>query len=137
MAEVLVDIALKLIVSMFLGALVGLEREWRKKPAGLRTHTLVCMGATMFTLVSTQSFAMDPARIAAGIVTGIGFIGAGAVMASRGHIGGVTTAATLWIVSAIGLAVGTGMYFTAMIAAILVFLILQLGRFEHHPGLQH
>jgi putative Mg2+ transporter-C (MgtC) family protein len=121
---------LKLLISLLLGAMVGLEREWRKKPAGLRTHMLVSMGACLFTIVSISSFGADPARVASGIVTGIGFIGAGTIMASKAHIKGVTTAATLWIVAAIGLAVGAELYVPAVIASIFVFLVLQLRRLE-------
>jgi putative Mg2+ transporter-C (MgtC) family protein len=123
-------IVLKLVVALLLGALVGLEREWKRKPAGLRTHMLVSMGACMFTVVSMTSFNTDPARVASGIVTGIGFIGAGSIIGSRGHIHGITTAATLWIVAAIGLAVGAEMYVLAFAASILVFIVLQLRRLE-------
>jgi putative Mg2+ transporter-C (MgtC) family protein len=122
--------ALKLIIALLLGALVGLEREWKKKPAGLRTHMLVSMGACLFTLVSVSTFSADPARVASGIVTGIGFIGAGSIMASKMHVKGITTAATLWIVAAIGLAVGAGLYIPALISATLVFIVLQLRRLE-------
>ncbi len=130
MVDPVIVMALKLLISLLLGAMVGLEREWRKKPAGLRTHMLVSMGACLFTLVSVYSFGADPARVASGIVTGIGFIGAGTIMGSKMHIKGVTTAATLWIVAAIGLAVGAELYIPAMLAAIFVFLVLQLRRLE-------
>ena len=121
---------IKLLVALLLGALVGLEREWRKKPAGLRTHMLVSMGACLFTIVSTYSFDMDPARVASGIVAGIGFIGAGCIMASKAHVRGVTTAATLWVVAGIGLAVGAEVYIPAVVSALAVFLVLQLRRLE-------
>ena len=130
MSELILGMLLKLVVSLLLGALVGLEREWKKKPAGLRTHMLVSMGSCLFTIVSVSSFSADPARVASGIVTGIGFIGAGAIMASKMHVKGITTAATLWIVAAIGLAVGADMYIPAFIASVLVFLVLQLRRLE-------
>jgi len=123
--------SLKLLIALLLGALVGLEREWRKKPAGLRTHMLVSMGSCLFTLVSITSFNMDPARVAAGIVTGIGFIGAGSIMGSKRRVQGITTAATLWVVAAIGLAVAAELYFPAMVAAIAVFLVLQLRWLEY------
>jgi len=130
MTDVVIEMVLKLIISLLLGALVGLEREWKRKPAGLRTHMLVSMGACLFTITSISGFSLDPARVAAGIVTGIGFIGAGTIMGARMHITGVTTAATLWIVAAIGLAIGAGMYIPAVAASIMVFLVLQLGKVE-------
>ncbi len=121
---------LKLVIAMGLGGLVGLEREIHRKPAGLRTHMLVSMGSCLFTVVSVSEFGMDPARVAAGIVTGIGFIGAGTIMASRARIQGITTAATLWVTAGVGLAVGVDVYIPAVIAAILVFVVLQLWRLE-------
>jgi putative Mg2+ transporter-C (MgtC) family protein len=124
------EMVIKLLIALALGALVGLEREWRRKPAGLRTHMLVSLGACLFTIVSVNSFGADPARIAAGIVTGIGFIGAGSVIGSRMHVKGLTTAATLWVVAAIGLAVGVEVYVPAFVTAALVFLVLQLRKLE-------
>lgn len=128
--EMTIEMVLKMVIALLLGALVGLEREWKKKPAGLRTHMIVSMGACLFTLVSVYSFSADPARIAAGIVTGIGFIGAGTIMASRLHVHGITTASTLWVVAAIGLGVGVGLYIPTVVSAVLVFLVLQLRRLE-------
>ena len=125
---------LKLVISLGLGALVGLEREIGRKPAGLRTHMLVSMGACLFTIVSVDQFNMDPARVAAGIVTGIGFIGAGTIMGSKVRIKGITTAATLWVTAAVGLSIGVGMYVPAIIAAVLVFLVLQMWRIEMEIG---
>ncbi len=120
---------LKLVISVCLGGLVGLERQIKRKPAGLRTHMLVSMGACLFTIVSLQ-FGADPARVASGIVTGIGFIGAGTIMGSKFHVKGITTAATLWVTAAIGLAVGADMYMAALVGSVMVFLILQLWRIE-------
>lgn len=121
---------IRLLVSVVLGALVGFERQASKKPAGLRTHMIVSLGACLFTVVSIFEFSLDPARVAAGIVTGIGFLGAGSIIASRGHIRGITTAASLWVVAGIGLAAGTGNYILAVASAILVFIVLQVKRFE-------
>jgi putative Mg2+ transporter-C (MgtC) family protein len=121
---------LRLIISAFLGALIGLEREMSHRPAGLRTHMLVSVGSCLFTLVSIYSFSLDPARVAASIVTGIGFIGAGSIIAGRGHVQGLTTAASLWVVAGVGLAAGAGSYFLASVASIVIFLILQLKRVE-------
>ena len=119
----------QLLLAIALGALIGFERQLGHRPAGLRTHMLVSLGATIFTVISL-SFDIEPARIAAGIVTGIGFLGAGSIIAHKGHIRGITSAATLWIVAAIGLSVGVGEYVIAIISALLVFVILQLGRIE-------
>ena len=119
----------KLLLAVGLGAIIGFERELKHRPAGLRTHMLVSLGATVFTVISL-SFDVDPARIAAGIVTGIGFLGAGNIIAQRGHIRGVTSAATLWVVAGMGLCIGVGQYAIAIISALLVFAILQLGRIE-------
>ena len=119
----------RLILALGLGALIGFERQLKHHPAGLRTHMMVSMGAALFTVVSL-SFDVESARIAAGIVTGIGFLGAGTIIAHKGHIQGITSAATLWVVAAVGLAVGVGQYWVAVVSSIAIFLVLQLGRFE-------
>ncbi|MBI3290708.1 MgtC/SapB family protein [Candidatus Falkowbacteria bacterium] len=118
------QIFIRLILSVILAGLFGIERELRHKKAGLRTNILVGLGSTLIMIVSL-AFEMDSARIAAGVVTGIGFIGAGMIIndGQRGEVHGLTTAATIWIVSAIGLAVGIG-YFSAAIAATLVGLVV-------------
>ncbi len=127
-----VDIGMiaRLLLAVVLGILVGVEREIVHKPAGLRTHALVSLGACLFTVVSIDYFDVDPARIAAGIVTGIGFIGAGSIIAEKGHVQGVTTAASLWCVAAIGLAVGVGAYVLAAVSSVLVFGVLWLRKAE-------
>lgn len=122
------QLILRLVLAMILGALVGLEREMHDRPAGLRTHMLVCIGAALFAIISLSVGDADPARIAAGVVTGIGFLGAGAIFRSKDHIKGLTTAADLWVVAAIGLAAGVGEYMLALIAALIVFLVLFGGR---------
>jgi putative Mg2+ transporter-C (MgtC) family protein len=113
-------ILLRLSVAAVLGAAIGFERELRERGAGLRTHTLVCVGSALFTLVSAYGFAefrvVDPTRIAAQIVTGIGFLGAGAIIRTGLSVRGLTTAATLWLVAGIGMAVGAGYYDAALIA---------------------
>ncbi|HEY5735099.1 MAG TPA: MgtC/SapB family protein [Nitrosopumilus sp.] len=123
------EIVLKLLIAVGLGAIIGFERELKHRPAGLRTHMLVSLGATIFT-ISSLSFDVEPARIAAGIVAGIGFLGAGNIIAHKGHVQGITSAATLWVVAGIGLSVGIGEYFIAIVSSVLIFAILQLGRFE-------
>ena len=112
-----------LLLSIGLGAIVGIQREKAHRPAGLRTHMLVCLGSCLFTIVSI-SFSLDPARIAAGIVAGIGFIGAGTIWAEKDRVKGITTASSLWATSAIGLTIGIGDYPLAIAVTILVFLIL-------------
>jgi putative Mg2+ transporter-C (MgtC) family protein len=113
-------ILLRLAVAALLGASIGLERELRERGAGLRTHTVVCVGSALFTLVSAYGFAefrvVDPTRIAAQIVSGIGFLGAGAIIRTGLSVRGLTTAATLWLVAAIGMAAGAGYYDAALIA---------------------
>ena len=124
---------LRLVVAVVLGALVGYERERKGKPAGVRTHGMVCLGAALFTVVSIYGFSPsgDPTRVAAMIVSGIGFLGAGAVLHQRESVQGLTTAASLWVMAAIGLAVGVGMIGMSFMTTILVFLLL---RFGPRPG---
>jgi putative Mg2+ transporter-C (MgtC) family protein len=117
---------LRLLLSAVLGGVIGFERERAKKPAGLRTHILICLGACLFTVVSIYGFGGDIARVAAGVVTGIGFIGAGAIIRGgrEGVIAGLTTAATIWAVAGIGLAAGAGLYLVAVVATLLILLVL-------------
>ncbi|MFL5826021.1 MAG: MgtC/SapB family protein [Thermoleophilaceae bacterium] len=127
------EVALRLALSLLLCALVGAEREARGQVAGLRTHVIVGMGSTLFTLVSAYAFEdflvagpgasaqrVDPTRIAAQIVSGIGFLGAGAIIRQGANVRGLTTAAALWIAAAIGMAVGAGYYFGAAVTTALV-----------------
>jgi len=115
----------RLVLAVVLGGLIGIEREKSHKPAGLRTHILVCLGAALATIISTYYYQMDPARIAAAIMTGIGFVGAGAIIASgRKGVHGVTTAATIWITAAMGIAIGTGAYALSIFSAVLVLAVL-------------
>lgn len=117
----------KLTLAAVLGMAIGLEREHRGKPAGLRTYTLVALGAALFTLMSQQSFtekAFDPSRIASQVVVGIGFLGAGLIFLKGDQVQGLTTAAGLWVAAAIGMAVGFGFYIVAIYATILALLVL-------------
>ena len=127
--ELDVQMFLRLLVAVVLGALVGYERERAGKPAGVRTHGMVSLGAALFAVVSLHGFGGtgDPARVAAQIVTGIGFLGAGAILHQRSNVHGLTTAASLWVTAAIGLAVGVGMVFMSLATAVLVFLLLRFG----------
>lgn len=118
------ELVLRLVLAVVLGGVVGLERELTDKPAGLRTHMLVSLGSCLFTLVSVYDFSVDPARVAAGIVAGLGFIGAGTILAERDRVIGITTAASLWVTGAIGLATGVGNYLLAVVTTVLVFVIL-------------
>jgi putative Mg2+ transporter-C (MgtC) family protein len=124
-----IDLALRLTVGLILGALIGFERELHRQPAGFRTHSLVSLGAALFTVISAYGFAgdvFDPTRIAAQIVSGIGFIGAGTILQYRGHIRGLTTAASLWSVAAIGTAAGAGLYVVAGVGTVLILVVLSL-----------
>ena len=132
----LVEIAAKIGLAALLAGIVGAEREWTGKWAGLRTHMLIAVGSAFLTHVSIQvgalygqgSNAWDPGRIAAQIVSGIGFIGAGTIIQSRGSVHGLTTAAGLWVASAIGIAVGAGFYAESTLVAVVLFLILTVLR---------
>jgi len=122
-------IIVRLLLAVILGAGLGYQRELSGKPAGLRTHALISMGAALFTIISIFGFdgQGDPSRIAAGVVTGIGFLGAGVIFRSmRGdvQVGGLTTAASVWAVAAIGMAAGAGLYLVAVIVALIVVVVL-------------
>ena len=118
---------LRLLLAAALGAIIGYQRERAGKPAGLRTHTLICIGSALFTIASIYGFGgADPARIAAGVVTGIGFLGAGAIIRTREHIVGLTTAASIWAVAAIGLTAGAGLYLISTVTAAVIMIILLL-----------
>jgi putative Mg2+ transporter-C (MgtC) family protein len=125
---------LRLILAAFLGGAIGLERELSHKPAGLRTNMFICFGAALFTVISAAMAVGtkdDTTRIAAQIIPGIGFIGAGSILHSRGSVQGLTTAATMFVVASVGMASGAGMYMIAIFSTILILLALQLlGWFE-------
>jgi len=124
-----VELALRLIAGLGLGAIIGFERELHRQPAGFRTHSLVSLGAALFAIISGYGYggaAIDPTRITAQIVSGIGFIGAGTILQYRGHIRGLTTAASLWSVAAIGTATGTGLYVLAVLGTVLILVVLSL-----------
>lgn len=132
------NVALRLIIAAILGGLIGLERESLNKAAGFRTHTLVCVGSCLIMVISIEMYTRvgqhqigDPARLAAQVVSGIGFLGAGTIMRSGLGVKGLTTAATLWVVAGIGLAVGAESYFPAVVSTAIVFLVLvYLSRIE-------
>lgn len=122
----------RLMLAALLGGVIGLERELKHRPAGLRTTMFICFGAAMFTLLSIAlSQGTDATRIASQIIPGIGFIGAGSILHARGLVSGLTTAATLFVVASVGMAVGGGLYVTALFATLVVLLVLfTLGRIE-------
>ena len=127
------ELILQLSLATLLGGAIGLERELGGKPAGLRTNILICIGSALYTKLSlTMATAnSDPTRIAAQIVTGVGFIGAGTILHARGAVVGLTSAATIWVVSAIGVALGASFYLEACGTTLLVLLVLRgLGRVE-------
>lgn len=120
------EIFIKLLLSSLFGALIGLQREFKDRPAGLRTHTLVALASCLFTTISMAAFSFkaDPSRIVANVAVGIGFIGAGTIIKQGNIIVGLTTAASLWTVSAIGVSVGSGQIFIGFLATLLALLIL-------------
>ncbi len=131
-----IEIIIRILSAVLLGAIVGYEREKSKKPAGLRTHIFVSMGACLFTIASFYLLpggiegSFDSTRIAAGVVAGISFIGAGSIIALKGDVKGLTTAASLWVVSAIGLILGLGNYVLPVLATIIAFIVLRLDKIE-------
>jgi len=125
------ELTIRLALSILLGGVIGLERETINKPAGFRTHILVCLGSTIVMLVSLFIFTefkgltnVDPGRIPAQVISGIGFLGAGTIIIEGANVKGLTTAASLWTVAAIGLAVGVGFYYGAILATFLILLTL-------------
>lgn len=129
------QVIVRLILSALLSGLIGVERQLHRRTAGLRTHILVCVGSTLIMLTSIYIFdiykeiaPVDPARIAAGVITGIGFLGAGTIIRYGEEIRGLTTAASLWVLAAVGLAVGCGFYSAAIATTVLVLMALLLLR---------
>jgi putative Mg2+ transporter-C (MgtC) family protein len=124
-----VQYSLRLVFALLIGGLIGLEREFKGKPAGMRTNMLMCMGSCLIMILSvevalnTEKIA-DPGRIAAQVVTGIGFLGAGTIIRSRASVVGLTSAATLWFVAALGLVIGYGRYDLALVSAVLIVITL-------------
>ena len=125
-----IDLSVRLLVAAVFGAVIGYERELRAKGAGIRTHVLVAIGASLFMVISQFGFPdavkFDAARIAAGVVGGLGFLGGGIIMKTKNHVSGLTTAAGIWVTGAIGLASGAGMYEVALVCEIAVLLCLEV-----------
>jgi len=127
------ELLLQLALATLLGGAIGLERELGGKPAGLRTNILICIGSALYTQLSLSMVhgAADATRVAGQIVTGVGFIGAGTILHARGAVVGLTSAATIWVVAAIGVALGAGHYAEALLSTLVVLIVLQgLGRIE-------
>ncbi len=129
------EFIIRILAATFLGAIIGLDREYRTKAAGFRTHVLVALGSALFMIISVHGFddlpkdqmtlRMDPARIAAQVVTGIGFIGAGTIIFQKNVVKGLTTAAGLWVTAAVGMACGVGIYTLAVVSTIIVLLCFE------------
>lgn len=130
----------RLLLACLLGALVGLEREFKRKAAGLRTNLLICMGSALFTLLSAVLAGdnnPDKGRVAANIVQGIGFLGAGVILHNRNRISGLTSAAGIFVVASIGMAAGAGLYTTAAMATLVMIVLLEaVGLLERHVNLK-
>ena len=130
-----VEVFLRLLLSVLLSGLIGLERQMHRRNAGLRTHILVCLGSCLIMLTSLYVFdiykdkaPIDPARIAAGVITGIGFLGAGTIIREKERVIGLTTAASLWVAAGIGLSVGIGFYSASIFTTLLALVVLVLLR---------
>lgn len=124
-----VDLTIRLVVALLIGAVIGLERELQRMPAGFRTHALVSLGSAIFTVISAYAFTgpgSDPTRIAAQIVSGVGFLGGGAILHYGGTVRGLTTAASLWAVAGVGMAAGAGLYLVAVAGGVLVIVALEV-----------
>ena len=137
---------MSIVIAALLGGAIGLEREYRSKEAGFRTHFLVGLGSGLFMVLSLYGFEdfvgiqgiqRDPSRIAAQVVSGIGFIGAGCIIFQKRAVRGLTTAAGLWVAAAIGMAAGAGMYAVASAATMMVIICLELMNFLHHHVFPH
>lgn len=129
MTEHLITVSMRLVIAMILGGIVGLEREYRAKDAGFRTHFLVALGSALFTLLSVYGFTegvKDTSRVAAQVVSGIGFLGAGIIVFQKNVIRGLTTAAGLWVTAAIGMACGVGQFYMAVLVTVLMLIGLEV-----------
>jgi putative Mg2+ transporter-C (MgtC) family protein len=133
------ETAVQLLISFVIGTAIGVEREYRSKAAGLRTMIMICLGSTIFMEISLAIGGSSPDRIASNIITGIGFLGAGVIFKDGLSISGITTATTIWITAALGMAVGAGEYFIALVGSLVILIVLlgfeniqqSIARFHH------
>ncbi len=141
--EIQITVSFELILAAFLSMIIGLDRERRQSPAGLRTHMMVGLGSCLFTTLSFYAFpGSDPARVAAQVVVGIGFLGAGTIIQRKKGVHELTTAASIWATAAVGMAVGTGAWFLGISATLVIWTVLAvIRRFEpektEHPDEMH
>jgi len=141
--QVLNEFLLRSAMAIVCGGVIGVERELKRKPAGFRTNILICLGSTYFMLISLLASGSaagrpgDPGRVAAQVVTGIGFLGAGAIIQSRGQIAGLTTAALIWVVASVGLLIGAGFELLALLGTAVIYLTLTLLGMVERKMLNH
>jgi putative Mg2+ transporter-C (MgtC) family protein len=140
--QVLNEFLIRSAMAILCGGVIGIERELKRKPAGFRTNILICVGSTYFMLISLLASSPggrlgDPGRVAAQVVTGIGFLGAGAIIQSRGQIAGLTTAALIWVVASVGLLIGAGFELLALLGTAVIFLTLTLLGMVERKMLKH
>ena len=131
-----IEVMLRLVLATIAGGLIGLEREVVHKPAGVRTHMLVSLGSALFILMIIESVPEGIDKIVAGIATGVGFLGAGTILKTKNEVHGLTTAASIWTVSAVGLSIGLGYYLMSLIAVGLVLIVLHLMKLEFFERLR-
>ncbi|GIX40396.1 MAG: magnesium transporter MgtC [Leptospiraceae bacterium] len=132
--EIYYEILLQFSLSLLLGGIIGIDRELKRKPGGLRTHILICLGSTFLMIISKHASGNlgDPSRIAAQVISGVGFIGGGVIMRYGFNIKGITTAATIWVVTAIGLGVGLSLYYESILLTLFAWLVLfYINKLEH------
>lgn len=129
------DVFFRLFIAIVAGGLIGLEREVVHKPAGVRTHMLVSLGSALFVLLAIESIPSGVDKIIAGIATGIGFLGAGTIFKAKTEVHGLTTAASVWAVAAVGLAAGLGYYYITIISVVLVLVVLHLNKLKFFQNL--
>ena len=129
------EVAIRLVFAVVAGGLIGLEREIVHRPAGVRTHMLVSLGSAIFAIITIDTVPQEAARIIAGVATGVGFLGAGTIFKAKSDVHGLTTAASIWAVAAVGLTIGLGYYVTMLIAIFLILVVLQLNKMEFFRNL--
>lgn len=129
------EVLLRLVLAVVFGGLIGIERELVHRPAGVRTHMLVSLGSALLVLLAIESIPSGIDKVMAGIITGIGFLGAGTIFKSKIEVHGLTTAASIWAVAAVGLGIGLGYYFMTIVSVVIVLIVLYLNRLEFFKNL--